>query len=429
MPRFASICALLLLLAPGLAARAATPSAGKSSAVGRRPAAPGARHATATKAAPRAKTGNLLDNPGFEAPLPGHAWMPAAWDTSDSGLPTVYFGRDTSLVHGGQYAVSVANTNTTYPVWHNWSQAVVVGPEAWGKDVQFTVWTRANGVQGRAYVLVQAYRDSIGKMAKLWGMDRDAAGRKLKINPVDDPLLDLGWKRQYFAGDETEWVQRSVRTYVPPGVDLIYVRIGLLGTGQVVADDASLTLEPAAQAEAPPPHVNLLTDPGFEGDGNDWEYAMPAYENLKVERDTTVAHSGKASIRAFGGMSGFMQVRTGVCRSICNRALAGKRVRIAGWFKTDSLKGVAYLKLYAHTAHGMVASDAPLQQFSNTTDWSPSALEMDLPDDTYEVWAWWLYNAPAIGMVHIDDCSFEVVGPVTASSKPAPPPTNAPAKP
>jgi hypothetical protein len=40
---------------------------------------------------------NLLTNPGFERSLPGHDWMPAAWDTSDAGVTTAFFGRDTLL--------------------------------------------------------------------------------------------------------------------------------------------------------------------------------------------------------------------------------------------------------------------------------------------------------------------------------------------
>jgi len=417
MPRFARAHVVVaVLLASSLisgAALAATTAA---------PARGGLRapHATSSRTASVRREGdNLLVNPGFEEPLAGHAWMPAGWDTSDSGLPTVFFGRDTLAVHGGQYAVNVANTSTVFPVWHNWSQQVAVGPEAWGKDAVFSVWTKANGLQGRAYVLVQAYRDTIGKMARIWNIDRDVAGRRLKINKVDDPILDLGWKRQYFTGEETEWVKRTVRVFVPPSVNMLYVRAGLFGTGQVVFDDASLTLAPAEPAVAPEVHANMLADPGFEGDGNDWEYAMPPYEGLRVERDTTMAHGGRASMYATGNVAGFMQVRTGVCQNFSNRALAGKRVRIAGWFRTDSLKSSAYLKVYAHTLHGMVQSDAPPQQFANTTPWTPASLEMDLPPDTYEVWAWWLYNAPAVGSVHFDDCAFEVVGPAgTAEAKP-----------
>ncbi|HET7225627.1 MAG TPA: hypothetical protein VFK69_07900 [Candidatus Eisenbacteria bacterium] len=411
--------AVAIAVSLGFTAAHAAPAGATAPATAKRARA--ARAATPTAAIPARRMGiNLLDNPGFEKPLAGHPWMPANWDTSDSGLPTVFFGRDTFAVHGGQYAVNVANTSTVIPVWHNWSQQVLVGPDAWGKDAVFSVWTRANGLQGRAYVLLQAYRDSVGKMARLWHMDRDVAARKLQINKVDDPILDLGWKREYFSTSEDNWIKRTVRVFVPPSVNVLYVRCGLFGTGQVIFDDASLTLEPAQPPVEPALRANLLADPGFEGDGNGWEYAMPPYDGMRVERDTTLAHGGRASIAASGNMAGFMQVRTGVCQNFSDRALAGKHVRIAGWFKTDSLKSTAFLKIYAHTLHGMVQSDTPAELFSSTHDWTPSSVEMDLPPDTYEVWAWWMYNAPAAGVVHFDDCDFEVLGPAgTAEAKPA----------
>ena len=196
--------------------------------------------AAAAHAAP-APTGELLENPGFETPLEGHPWMPAGWDTSLTALPTVFFGRDTLLAHGGLHAVSVANTSALVPTWHNWNQAVIVGPELWGKDVVLSVWTRSNGLQGRAYIMLQAYRDTIGKMAKTWGLPRDPAGKRLGINKVDDPILNLGWKRSYFSEPETDWVRREVRVFVPPTVNMLYARCGPVGPGQAIFDAASLT--------------------------------------------------------------------------------------------------------------------------------------------------------------------------------------------
>src|SRR6185503_7823834 len=149
-----------------------------------------------------AATGNLLANPDFETPLAGHAWMPAAWDTSWSHLPTVFFGRDTASAHGGRYCVSVANVSTLLPLWHNWSQTLLVGPEAWNKDAVFSIWTRSNGVQGRGYVLLQAYRDTIGKMSRLWSVPRDTAMRRLGFRMTSDPYVYLGMKREYFSDNE-----------------------------------------------------------------------------------------------------------------------------------------------------------------------------------------------------------------------------------
>ncbi len=364
---------------------------------------------------------NLLQNPGFEEPLKGHAWMPAGWDTSDAGLETVFFGRDSFLVHGGHYAVSVANTSTLYPVWNNWNQAVLVGREAWGKDLVLSVWTRSNGVQGRAYVLLQAYRDTIGKMAKTWGITREAAGRKLSINKLDDPLLDLGWKREFFSDAETEWVRREVRIFVPPTVNVIYVRLGLMGTGQVIFDDASLTLAPARPFTPAPLNTNLMADPGFEGDGNAWEFSLPPYAGQRADLDTTVRHSGRASVRLVSGDEGWVKARAGACQVFDGRALAGKRLRLSGWVKTDSLRELAYLKIYCNTVgRGMVASE-PGPTFSANTDWTPTSLEMDVPHDTYEVWVWFAYNAPAPGRVYFDDTSLEVLGPATSLKPPGAP--------
>ena len=71
---------------------------------------------TGRPASPAVRPRNLLRNPGFEQGLEGHAWMPAGWDTSQSGLPTVFFGRDTFMVHSGKYAVNIANLSTVYPM-------------------------------------------------------------------------------------------------------------------------------------------------------------------------------------------------------------------------------------------------------------------------------------------------------------------------
>jgi hypothetical protein len=353
---------------------------------------------------------NLLVNPGFEAGRRDHPWMPAGWDTFPSSLPTVFFGRDTTLVHGGRYAVSVANLSTQLPMFHNWSQTLVVGPETWNKDLVFTVWTKSNGLQGRAYVLLQAYRDTITKMSKVWKLSRDEAQQRLGIGKLDDPLLNLGWKRQYFNDPETDWVKREVRIFVPPSSDVVIVRCGIFGTGQVLFDDASLVVAAPQPAAPLPLNTNLLADPSFEGDGNAWEYSMPPYEGLVVERDSTVAHGGKASLHMEGGLEGVVSVRTGVCQIFMDRDLSKKRLRLSGWVKTDSLKTEAWIMGYSTTLDGDVRGGAP-PIIDDTHDWTPVSLEFDTPPGTYMVAAWFLYSAPGTGRLWYDDCSLEVLGP------------------
>src|SRR5262252_8354223 len=125
--------------------------------------------APAHAASPAGK--NLLQNGDFERTLTGHAWMPAGWDTSLADLPTVFFGRDSFLVHGGKWSINVANMSTRFPMAHNWSQTLLVGKETWGKLATLRVWSRSNGVDGRAYILLQAYSDTASKMARIWGTD------------------------------------------------------------------------------------------------------------------------------------------------------------------------------------------------------------------------------------------------------------------
>jgi hypothetical protein len=381
--------------------------------------APASTAAPARSASTTAR--NLLANPGFEEGLADHAWMPAVWDTFQSGLNTVFFGRDTLLAHGGRYAVSVANLSTYIPMFHNWSQTLIVGRESWGKDLVFSIWTRSAGLQGRAYVLLQAYRDTITKMSRIWKMDRDAARERLRIKPPDDPLVNLGWHREYFSEPETDWVRREVRIFVPPTTNIIVVRGGIFGVGQVLFDDASLVAEPARPPEELPLHTNLLRDPGFEESGDGWEYSMPPYEGMVIERDTTVMHGGRASIRMEGGLQGPVPVRAGVCQPIANRGLEGKRVRLSGWVRTDSLQGQAYIKVYCSTVDGDVHEPTP-GQFGMNNDWTKTVMEVDVPPGTYVVWGWFLYNAPAQGRLFYDDVSLEVIGPADYITKGTPPP-------
>jgi hypothetical protein len=360
-------------------------------------------------AVPAAAPKNLLENPGFEAPLEGHDWMPAAWDTSVSGLQTVFFGRDTFLVRSGDWAAGVASAGSLIPLAHNWTQRVKVGPEAWGKDLVFSVWTRNNGVDGRAYILLQAYRDTISKMALEWGVDRDVAMDRLGYARVDDPLIDLGWARQVFMEHTTDWVRREVRVFCPPSINMVYVRVGLSGTGQVLVDDASLTLEKARPAKAPEKGVNLFANQSFEQPLVGWEVSVPPYDGMRIERDSTVAHSGRFSVRGQSGTGYFVETRAGVGQVFCNRALAGSRVRLSGFVKSDSLRGVAMCMLFAHTMRGLVQVPPP-ETWNGTMDWTPTKLEMDLPADTYAVWAWFNWIAPNPGRVWFDDLRFEVTG-------------------
>ena len=367
---------------------------------------------------------NLLVNPGFEEGIKDHPWMPAGWDTSRAELQTVFFGRDTFAAHGGRYAISVASASALYPMAHNWSQMLIVDQEWWGKDLVFSVWTRSVGVEGRAYIKLDAYQDTLSKMARIWKVTRDDAAERLHIKAISDPIIDLAWKREFFTEPETDWVRREVRVYLPPTTNVIFVRCGVIGTGQLLLDDASLTLDAPLPAPGLALKSNLLVDPGFEGDGGDWEYSLPPYPDMRAERDSTVAHSGRHSLRMTSPRSAMVQGKTGVCQVVCNRNLGGKRLRFSGYIKTDSLKSSTFLKLHCHSITGERQA-VSTEIITGTTDWVPTSVEIDAPLDTYSIWAWFMYIAPTPGKVYFDDARLEVVeaggavgGPVEGSGAP-----------
>lgn len=361
----------------------------------------------------------LLQNGDFERTVAQHPWMPTNWDTSMAELPTVFFGRDSFLVHGGRWAVSVANMSTAFPMAHNWNQSVLVGPEWWGKTASFKVWTRSNGLEGRAYVLVQAYNDTASRMGRIWGVDHDEALKRLNIGKLDDPFIDLGWRRTQFDDPLTEWVQREARAYVPPGTNILFARMGLMGSGQVLFDDASLTLEPTPAATPYPTGQNLYAEPGFEEHGLAWDLACPPYEGAKVEVDSTVAHTGRKSLRIADFFDGLVEARIGAGQPFEGRRLRGKRVRLSGWFKGDSLIGTCYVKIYSHGLHSRVRQSPGAELLSGTWDWKQLSIEYDIPEDAELVWPNLLASAPARGTVWIDDASFEVLGPAKTAPKPA----------
>jgi hypothetical protein len=280
------------------------------------------------------------------------------------------------------------------------------------------VWSRSNGIEGRAFILLQAYSDTATKMARIWGVDHDEALKRLGIGKIDDPLLDLAWKRRWFDEPLTDWVEREAKIQIPPGTNVVFVRCGLIGTGQVLFDDASLTLGPGSPPAKIAKGENLFTDPGFEQHALSWDIALPPYEGAKVSIDSSIAHGGRMSVRLSDFWDGLVETRIGVGQPFDARALRGQRVRLTGWFKGDSLKGIAYVKVYAQGLKSRVTQSPGAEMLSNSWDWQQLAIELNIPDDAVIVWANLQAQAPARGTVWIDDASFEVLGP-------APPPPTA----
>ena len=134
---------------------------------------------------------------------------------------------------------------------------------------------------------------------------------------------------------------------------------------------------------------------------------------------STVAHSGRCSIKLADFHDGLVEARMGVGQPFEGRRLRGQRVRLSAWLKGDSLQGTALVKIYAQGLKTHVLQSPAAELMSGTWDWHQLAIELDIPNDAELVWANCLALAPALGTVWIDDASFEVVGPAKTTATPA----------
>jgi len=386
-------------------------------------AAAGLLAAPPAGAAPAASAGapaDLLRNPSAEE---GTLVSPTGWDTTMSNLPTVRFAWDGEQARGGTRSLYVLNTSDVIPLWHNWSQTLLGVNHLGGKELTLRAWVKTRAVTGKAYILLQAYRDTVLVAAGKAGVPRLQMRQEMNIKPADDPQIELGWARKQISGDHPEWTPLEVRLYIPPSTNAVIVRGGVVGLGEAWFDDFSLTAGPARPERPFPLGKNLLTDPGFEGNLDDWDFSMPPVEGLRIRPDA-VPHSGLQSCLIESQRRWQIEVWTHAFQVFNTRALSGKRVRLSGWYKTQDLNNTfACFSIYATGAYGAfrpVVSNA----WSGTNDWTYATYEIDIPANTYTVWARAVLNTGA-GKVWFDDLKFEVLGdtpkPAAAAKKKAPP--------
>ncbi|MGH7724998.1 MAG: hypothetical protein ACREOU_06170 [Candidatus Eiseniibacteriota bacterium] len=362
---------------------------------------------------------NLLSNPGFEA---GGLFSPSDWDSTLAGVPTVMFYWDPEVKRSGTRSACVVNAGDHLPVWHNWNQMILHAGRFAGRDLELSAWVRSAQMGGRGYVMVQCYRDTVMNVARDRGIPRDQARTELGFKFADDPQLELGWARQYFSAELEEWTEKRVRVFVPPTTNLIVVRLGIFGSGQVWFDDIKLTSEVARASQAAPLGRNLLTNAGFEKPIDDWEFSLPPTPGAMISVDSTVAHSGRRSALMTTPEKPPFQTYMHACQVFNARGLAGKRVRMSGWCKLEGVNDAsAYLSVWSTGLYGVDGSIAGDALFG-TLDWTFYSVDFDVPKDTYTVWARAGYQSVP-GRCWWDDLKFEVLGntPTTgagATSKP-----------
>jgi hypothetical protein len=358
--------------------------------------------------------GNLLTNPSAEE---GTLLSPAGWDTSVTQVPTARFAWDSEQAHDGKHSLYIINTGNVIPVWFNWSQTLAGVNNLAGKELTLRAWVKTRNLSGKAYLLLQAYRDTVLLEAMKQGIPRLRMRDLMHIKPADDPQLEMGWVRKQLSGNHDDWTPLEVKVYVPPSTNMVFVRGGIFGVGEVWFDDFSLTASPAEPEKPFPLAKNLLVDPGFEDDLDQWELSLPPLEGLRVDVDGQIAHSGTQSVRIESQRHPPFQLFSHVCQVFNTRALSGKHVRMSGWVKTDHLdQGSAFFTVVATGQYGSFRPVIP-DGVSGTKDWTFLTYECDIPRDTYTVWARAAFTTSE-GKVWFDDVHFEVLGDAkTASGK------------
>jgi hypothetical protein len=338
----------------------------------------------------------------------GVLFTPTGWDTTVSGLPTVRFAWDESQAHSGNRSMHIYSVSDVVPMWHNWNQYIAGVNELGGKEVVLKVWMKTEQLTGQAYLLVQAYRDTVTLEALRLGQDRLVTRRSMGIAAAEDPQVETGWGRKYFSEDMPEWTPVEVSLYIPPSTNLLYVRAGVFGVGAVWFDDLSLEVREATPEEPFPTETNLLANPGFEEGLKGWDFSLAPIDGTRVLLSDE-AHSGAHSVLLESQGKPPVQIISTVFQAFNTRQISGKRVRLSGWIKIEDLdKSAAFLRLFGTGMYGDFQPPVS-ESFSNTIDWTYVTMEKDFPADTFVLWSQAGFSTD-VGKIWFDDMSLEIVG-------------------
>ncbi len=356
------------------------------------------------RAAEPAEPANWIRNPSAEE---GVLFVPTGWETTAVDLPTIRFGWDASTAHSGKRSLYAYNMTDAVPIWHNWHQYLTDVTPFVGKDVVFRAWLKTRQLSGLAYVLVQAYSDTILVEAIRAGVDRVTMRRQMGIQPKDDPQSERGWARVYVDQELSDWTPVEVRLHVPPTTNLVIARAGIFGIGEVWFDDLALTVHPAAAEKPLPKGKNLLANPGFEEGLTSWDFSLAPIDGLRV-RLAEESHGGRRAAEIVSQGKPPLEIVSAVFQVLNTRQLSGKRVRFSGWIKTQDLTASrAFLRLWGNGAYGDFRPPVS-RAISGTSEWTHLSTEAVLPEDTFQLWAQAAFDTNT-GTVLVDDLSLEIV--------------------
>lgn len=358
--------------------------------------------AAAAEPAPAAK--NHLRNPSAEE---GVLFTPTGWETTAVGLPTIRFGWDGSAARAGKRSLYAYNTSDAVPVWHNWHQYLTDVSPFVGKDVVFRGWVKSRQLSGLAYLLVQAYSDTILVEALRHGVDRITMRERMGIRADADPQSERGWARIYLDEEMPEWTPVEVRLHVPPTTNLVIVRAGIFGIGEVWFDELALEVHPAAAEPSLPKGKNLLANPGFEEGLEDWDFSLVPMEGMRV-RLASEPHGGLYAAELISSGKPPAEIVSSIFQVLNTRQLSGKRVRLSGWLRVHEMESTqAFLRLWGNGTYGDFRPPVS-RAISGNSEWTHLTTEAKIPEGTVQLWAQAGF-ATHDGRLQVDDLVLEIL--------------------
>ncbi|NCQ28947.1 MAG: hypothetical protein GW802_16195 [Armatimonadetes bacterium] len=333
---------------------------------------------------------NYLQDPGFETGA-------AVWQKvfPEDQAATVALALDRQVKRSGEGSVSVADTAGKVWAFHNWTQHLEEFPK--GKWAELSAWVKPEDVRYSAQLALQCW-DGAAKKTVGWASTAD----REKIRGTGD------------------WERHAVRLFVPPTTTMMWVRLGLTGAGKVWFDDVAVTA-----ADGPLPLASLQIAPGgdallnggFEeqhpGLLTHWIPYTPQSQGNKVEltRDAMIFHSGKAAARIMN--RDWMNRELNHWGQMVAPAPIGRRVRLEGWVKTQSVEGeVGFLvQCFDGPMHALPrllaeVSSLQTQKPQGDTDWTKVSTGLSVPPGTMQLWVRAFLKGP--GTAWFDDVQLVV---------------------
>ena len=313
-----------------------------------------------------------LQNAGFEL---GGA-TPLFWTAPGWGTKNATWSRDTTVSHSGGASLKLSVTTAGGYMVVNSAPNIEVTA---GATYTFGAWIKTDGATGQTADIDPLFFDGSGNLV---GTDT----------------------RVFTSTGAHDWEYVSVDVKVPAGASHASLYLNLNQAGTVWYDD--VTFYKATE----------ISNPGFENGGAQpasWTAPGWAVDNATWSRDTTVSHSGGASLNLTGAGTGST---ISVTQTRFTQVTAGATYTFGAWIKTDGTAGqTADIDPLFFDGNGtLVGSDHRAFTTTGAHDWEYVSIDLTVPSGATQAQLY--LNMNGQGTVWFDDVT--LVPPATTATVP-----------